>query len=64
MEAPTQNGNFYHNKFYSAIMDQDDGRITDLAERHGVNVYIKVKDEVPERIFNKVIFKKKATEKM
>ncbi|XP_008313321.1 ankyrin repeat domain-containing protein 61 isoform X3 [Cynoglossus semilaevis] len=41
MEAPTQNGNFYHNKFYSAIMDQDDGRITDLAERHGVNVYIK-----------------------
>lgn len=45
---------FYNNEFYTAIMDEDLGRIDDMSEKHGSNFLIKVRDTAPGEDFWKV----------
>lgn len=45
---------FYNNEFYTAIMDEDLGRIEDMSKKHGSDFLIKVQDTAPGEDFWKV----------
>lgn len=53
---------FQNDEFYTAIMDEDLGRIEDMSKKYGSNFVNKIQDEAPGELFWKVnatIFKKK-----
>lgn len=45
---------FYNSEIYTAIVDEDLGRIEDMSKKHGSNVLLKVRDTAPGEDFQKV----------
>lgn len=45
---------FYNNEFYTAIMDEDLGRIEDMSKKYGSNFLINIQDGAPGEVFWKV----------
>ncbi|KAI3364968.1 hypothetical protein L3Q82_001133 [Scortum barcoo] len=45
---------FCNNDFYTAIMDEDLGRIEDISSIYGINSVIKIQDGTPGQLFRKV----------
>ncbi|XP_070847576.1 ankyrin repeat domain-containing protein 61-like [Chaetodon trifascialis] len=40
----------HSNEFYTAIMDEDVGRIQDISKKHGSNFLIRIKDDAPREV--------------
>ena len=45
---------FHNNEFYTAVMDEDVGRIEDMSKKHGTNLPIQVQVGEPGNILSKV----------
>lgn len=45
---------FHNNEFYTAIMDEDLGRIEDMSNKYGSNFVIEMQDGAPGEVFWKV----------